>query len=92
MDILQEIYFMWNERKALGKLKNNKELIKREKELEDLRKDFFKKVEDKENIIEIKKIFNDVIDAENSVSEVEQNIYFVEGFKQGVEFIISCFN
>lgn len=92
MDILQEIYFMWDERKALGKLKNNKELIKREKELEDLRKDFFKKVEDKENIIEIKKIFNDVIDAENSVSEVEQNIYFVEGFKQGVEFIISCFN
>lgn len=92
MDILQEIYFMWDERKALGKLKNNKELIKREKELEDLRKDFFKKVEDKENIIEIKKIFNDVIDAKNSVSEVEQNIYFVEGFKQGVEFIISCFN
>lgn len=92
MDILQEIYFMWDERYALGKLKNSKELRKREKELEDLRKDFFKKVEDKENITEIKKIFGDVVDAENSTSEVEQNIYFVEGFKQGVKFIVECFS
>ena len=35
-------------------------------------------------------MFDDIEEAELSVSEEEQNIYFVEGFKQGVKFLLSC--
>lgn len=95
MDLLQEIYFMWDEKYSLGKLNDDKLLKKRSEELEYLRKEFFKKIDtvvDANDKKEFKKAFDDIVDAELSVSEQEQNIYFVEGFKQGVKFILSCLN
>ncbi|MDY4822377.1 MAG: hypothetical protein SO148_01035 [Candidatus Onthovivens sp.] len=95
MDILQEIYYMWDEKYSLITLKNDKEWKKRSGELEYLRKEFFKKIDtvvDAKDKKEFKKAFDDIVDAELSVSEEEQNIYFVEGFKEGVKFILSCFS
>ena len=45
MDILQEIYFMWDEKFALIKLNNDKDYKKRNENLENLRKEFFKKID-----------------------------------------------
>lgn len=95
MDILQEIYFMWDEKFALIKLNNDKDYKKRNENLENLRKEFFKKIDnviDAKDREEFKNAFNDIADAELSVSEVENNIYFVEGFKEGVKFLLSCFD
>ena len=69
---------MWDEKYSLVKLNDDKLFKKRSEELEYLRKEF------------LKKMFDDIEEAELSVSEEEQNIYFVEGFKQGVKFLLSC--
>ena len=91
MDLLQEIYFMWDEKNALGKRELNRELVKKDRELEKLKKDLKQKMQDDNTTKEeLNKIFNDVIDAEKRVSFEEQNMYFVEGFKQGVKFLLSC--
>lgn len=95
MDILQEIYYTWEYNCALGKLKNDNYLNKKELELENLTEEFFKTIEselkDKNTILKIKKMFEDISDAQTGVSDAEQNIYFVGGFKEGVKFILSCF-
>ena len=93
MDILQEIYYMFGDNKALGVLKNDKVLEKRERELEALKKDFLYKIDNNDKLPkeELEKAFGDILDAALSVSEEEQNIYFIEGFKMGVQFLLSCF-
>lgn len=93
MDLLQEICFMWDEKYSLVKLNDDKLFKKRSEELEYLRKEFLKKIDnivDAKDKKELKKMFDDIKEAELSVSEEEQSIYFVEGFKQGVKFLLSC--
>ena len=93
MDLLQEIYFMWDDKYSLVKLNDDKLFKKRSEELEYLRKEFLKKIDnivDAKDKKELKKMFDDIKEAELSVSEKEQNIYFVEGFKQGVKILLSC--
>ena len=94
MDILQEIYYKFDDNKALEVLKNDKVLEKRERELEALKKDFLYKIDNNDKLPkeELKKALEDVLDAELSVSETENNIYFIEGFKTAIQFLLSCFD